>query len=188
MTDKLIGIYSSVPGCGKTEVTNYLANNHGYRPVKFAGTLKMMIANLLLDIGIEDPRRYTDGDLKEEIIPFFGVSCRHMMQTLGTDWGRALIKPTVWVDVASARIGRLLSEGTKVVVDDMRFPNEYQAIRDLGGVCVRIIRPGRKAPNGHPSEGLLDGHDFDMTLVNDGSIQDLHTITHQVYHKLANAA
>ncbi len=188
MNDRLIGLYSSVPGCGKTEVTNFLANNHGYRPVKFAGPLKSMIQSMLSDIGIDDPLRYTDGSLKETVIPFLGVSCRHMMQTLGTDWGRALIKPTVWVDVTSAKIMRLLDDGWKVIVDDMRFPNEYQAIRDLGGSCVRITRPGRTAPNGHPSEGLLDGFDFDMTLVNDGSLQDLQTITHDLYHRLNNAA
>ncbi len=188
MNDRLIGLYSSVPGCGKTEVTNFLANNHGYLPVKFAGTLKAMLHPMLEAIGVEDPRRYTDGALKEEVIPFLGVSCRFLMQTLGTDWGRALVKPTVWVDVAAARIRRLLSDGTACVVDDMRFPNEYQAIRDLGGACIRITRPGRTAPNGHPSEGLLDGFDFDMTLVNDGSLQDLQTITHDLYHRLNNAA
>jgi hypothetical protein len=49
----------------------------------------------------------------------------------------------------------------------MRFPNEAEAIRDAGGVLVRITRPGVASPVRHASEGGLDGWRFDLDLVND---------------------
>lgn len=169
----LLGLYSSVMGSGKTELTNVLVNQHGYAPVKFAGCLKEMLKVLLVTAGMHptETLRYTDGDLKETPIPFFGgKTCRWMMQTLGTDWGRRLITPTIWIDVAKAKILRLLNDGWRVVVDDMRFENEYEAIKELGGATVMVTRPGLVETTGHPSEGLLDRHPFDHVLGNLGDL------------------
>ncbi len=171
----LIGLYSSVMGSGKTALTEALERDHSFVSIKFADVLKRMIRVLLTEgMGISSThaRRYTDGDLKETVIPFFGVSCRHMMQTLGTDWGRALIKPTIWIDVAKARIQEQIDLGCSVVVDDMRFPNEYDAIVALGGTVIRVVRPGLVDATGHVSEGALDRHQFDLEMANNGSLED----------------
>jgi hypothetical protein len=181
----LIGLYSSVMGSGKTALTDELERHALFTSVKFAGTLKSMIRRLLEDAGIEEPWRYTDGDLKETVIPFFGVTCRHMMQTLGTDWGRALIKPTLWIDVAKARISSLMAAGLSVVVDDVRFPNEFQAIKDLGGTMCRVIRPGLQDTTGHASEGALDAYRFDLVLPNVGSLEDWQGVAGWLVQKLA---
>jgi hypothetical protein len=184
----LIGLYSSVMGSGKTEMTNVLVNQHGYAPVKFAGTLKDMLRFLLtgaLGISLEETFRYTDGDLKETPIPFFGMkSCRWMMQTLGTDWGRNLISPTIWIDVWKARVARLLKDGWRVVVDDMRFPNEHDAVRALGGVTVMVSRPGLVETTGHASEGLLDKFPFDHVLGNHGSLDEWRDLASRFHTRL----
>lgn len=172
----LIGLYSSVMGCGKSEITKVLVEDHGYVNVKFAGTLKSMLTPLLVTLGIppQDTHRYTEGPEKETILPVIGVSTRRLMQTLGTDWGRNIIKSTIWVDVTWAHISRLLSDGWKVVVDDVRFPNEFDVLKQHGGHLVKVIRPTAKLTAAHLSEGLLEGKEFNSLVMNEGSLEELH--------------
>jgi hypothetical protein len=54
----------------------------------------------------------------------------------------------VWVDAAF----RDYDPEVPTVVTDVRFPNEIEKIRALGGVIVRIDRAGHQAANGHVSE------------------------------------
>jgi hypothetical protein len=70
-------------------------------------------------------------------------------------------------------------ENEALVVTDVRFPNEADAIRQAGGVVVRIERPGvgpHTDPGGwvHESDVALDHYDFDVTVKNDGTIEELH--------------
>jgi hypothetical protein len=57
-------------------------------------------------------------------------------------------------------------------VTDIRFANEAAMIRDLGGVLVRVERPGVGPVNEHVSEVMP--FEADHTLLNDGSIEQLH--------------
>ena len=59
-----------------------------------------------------------------------------------------------------------LKVGLTVLIDDMRFPNEYHLIKELGGECWLIKRPGNATTTSHPSEGGLDGYSFDRVLNN----------------------
>jgi hypothetical protein len=60
-----------------------------------------------------------------------------------------------------------------VVVDDVRFPNEAQLIKSMGGQLWRIERPGLTDATGHSSEGGLADWEFDRVIVNDGTVEDL---------------
>ncbi len=175
MLPYLIGLYSSAPGCGKSEVALNLQQRLGYVPVKFAETLKSMTSCFLEAWGMSHVliSRALNGDLKEAPIEGLGVTCRSLMQTLGTDWGRTCVDPEVWIKVTMRRVNRLLEMGERVVVDDMRFPNEYQALDLRGGCMINVTRPGVVAPNGHASEGLLDHHPFKATVTNDGTLEEL---------------
>jgi hypothetical protein len=86
------------------------------------------------------------------------------------------------VDVVKARIENLLSKGHNVVVDDMRFLNEIELIRSLGGRTLKVTRPSASnTTNSHPSEGALDGLEvFDYWLLNKGSLEDLKHMTRSV--------
>jgi hypothetical protein len=66
-----------------------------------------------------------------------------------------------------------LSAGDKVVITDVRFPNEADAIKALGGQIWRVKRLGVGAVNGHVSETAMDGYPVDQIFVNNGSIDDL---------------
>jgi len=53
------------------------------------------------------------------------------------------------------------------IVDDLRFPNEYERIIQLGGYPVKVDRPGTAPYTAHPSEGLLEH--YPMPLINNNS-------------------
>ncbi len=178
MLPDLIALYSPSMGHGKTSVSKYLQEAHSYVPVKFAGTIKAMISEFLSQFGIPivDIPLYLEGGRKEQPLSELGltVSPRHLLQTLGTEWGRDLVNREVWVAVTVSKITRLLAAGHRVVVDDMRFNNEYDAMRDLGAVLIRVDRPGVPEPvKGHPSEGLLDHRGYHHKLSNDSTLASL---------------
>lgn len=75
------------------------------------------------------------------------------------------------------------------IITDLRFPNEFEAIKDRGGVCIRVHRlkdvkhwedehgmkfgSFTKEEPTHTSETALDNHKMDYVLNNSGSIDDL---------------
>ena len=165
---RLIGLYSPAPGCGKSTVANLLIE---HERVSFAESLKRAVSHMLYELGLPGfCYVYTD---KEAIIPGIGVSARHMMQTLGTEWGRACIHPDFWVKIARAKTQRIMNDGRSVVIDDVRFPNEAAMVFDLGGELWRIDRPGVSYNGDHSSEGALEDITPDRVVVNDGSIDQL---------------
>ena len=183
---RVIGLYSPTPQSGKTAVA-YELQQHGYVSVSFASPLKRMLGVFLSCAGYgHDCIESMLFEKKEQRIPEFGVTPRHLMQTLGTEWGRTCVSPTIWVDLWKASVMKWLDGGLNVVVDDMRFPNEWDAVKALSGECWYITRPRtEKLDTEHGSEGALDNHGFDFRLINDA---DLATLYDQVTNRLAQEA
>ena len=154
---------------GKDTVADLLVKQHGFVKVRFADALKRGLAEML---GLTPAQ--LDGDEKETVVPWLGVTPRHLMQTLGTEWGRNLVHPDVWVLATQRHLERLVKNGIKrIVLSDVRFENEAVMTKYLGAL-VRIDRPGVGAVNGHVSEEVweLTPH-LDGVLVNDGTLEDL---------------
>ena len=125
---------SGPAGSGKTELARILCQDHGFTRVRFAGALKAMLLALP---GVE--REHVDGPTTVKETPLDalgGRTPRHAMQTLGTQWGRGLMGVDFWLRVWRAG----LPEGADVVVDDLRFDNEADLVRELGGVVVELRR------------------------------------------------
>lgn len=151
--------FTGYAGSGKSTAAQHLVERHGYTLVKFAAPLKAMMRALGLG------EREIEGDLKEMPSPLLcGRTPRHAMQTLGTEWGRDLIHPSLWVTVAAASIDAVIAQGGDVVVDDLRFVNEAEVIRNRGGYIVEMYRQGYGPINAHASEH----HDliFDSIICN----------------------
>lgn len=172
---KLIALYSPVMGCGKSTAAQYLDEKHSFLRMSFAAPLKGMLYELLThSMGFDscDVQEMLHGSDKERPIPGLEpLTTRTLAQTIGTDWGRKL-DPDFWVKIMAARLKRCSFD--RVVIDDMRFPNEYDLVVKLGGLPVLLIRPGAQATNNHPSEGQLAGKPFSCGIVNGGTIEDLH--------------
>lgn len=170
MTAVLIGLYSPAAGSGKTTLALGL-RGHGYVRARFADPLKAMLAALLIHQGIrpDDVTRMVDGDLKEcPHHALAGRTPRHAMRHLGTAWGRDCMHPDIWVNAAMMAAAERIDAGRRVVFDDMRFPNEAQAIKRSGGMLIRITRVGVAPQAGeHASEGGLEAWPFDLEIIND---------------------
>jgi hypothetical protein len=178
MTPRLIALCSSAMGSGKSTVAAHLVENHGFVHLAFATPLKQMTVALLKATGMSqgDITEHVYGSRKEDIIPALGVSSRRVQQTLGTEWGRKLIAENLWVDITMAAANALISNGESVVIDDMRFPNEFRAV-DMHpvGSTWRIVRPDAKVTLVHESEGQLDRIHM-REIFNNGSIAELHAL------------
>ncbi len=155
-------------GSGKSTIADHLVADHGYTRVKFAETLK----NMLRALGLTD--RHIEGDLKEQPCSLLGGQTpRRAMITLGTEWGRELIWQDLWVNNWRERAQAVLDAGGKVVVDDMRFPNEADFATSLGALRIRVIRPGQLA-GAHQSEAHASGMPVDREVMNDGTVSEIH--------------
>lgn len=161
----LIGL-SGYAGSGKSEAARVLIHA-GWDRRKFAAPLKGMLQFFLAYQGAaaDHIQRMIEGDLKEVPSAMLGGQTpRHAMQALGTEWGRMRLSDSLWVDAAMRNLP------PRTVFDDCRFENEAAAIRDRGGVIVRIVRPGVGPVNAHVSENLVEP---DLVILNTGTIAEL---------------
>ena len=158
--------FSGVAGCGKSTAAKYLVGKYGYTLVKFADPIR----DMLRGIGMTD--KHFEGELKEKPL-HFGKSPRFLLQTLGTEWARETIHQDFWVNIWCNRVWDLLKQGKRVVVDDVRFPNEALAVRALQGLFLRIetVRVTTTNHSDHISEKPLTG--YSQTLHNNGSVETL---------------
>lgn len=132
-------------GVGKSFAANRF-EEFGYKRMKFASPLKAMLQSLGLN------QRQIEGDLKHEPCDLLcGKTPRWAMQTLGTEWGRNLIGQELWLNAFRRDLGALYPTHS-VVVDDLRFPNEADLIRSLGGVIVRLYGAHSAIDQSHESE------------------------------------
>tara|TARA_R110002020_G_scaffold108792_3_gene251907 strand:- start:12 stop:473 length:462 start_codon:yes stop_codon:yes gene_type:complete len=139
----------------------------------FADPLRDFVARTLTSLG-------HDGfDLvrnhKEEKILGIGVTPRQMMQTLGTEWGRACVHPDLWVMIAEFESKNWL-RSVNVTFDDVRFPNEADMIRRLGGELWLVDRPGVVYEGSHASEGALIDVLPDSVINNSGDLEQLREV------------
>lgn len=173
----LIGLCAPAMGSGKTEVANALVENHGFVKLQYAATLKSMIASLLQGSGMSEwdaAEFIADPELKETPLAILGGKTpRHAMQTLGTEWGRNCITENLWVGITIAKAKALMSQGRNVVIDDMRFLNEAEAVRAAGGTIIRVSRPTAQITSAHASEGELNSYHADWVIPNDSSLATL---------------
>jgi len=97
-------------------------------------------------------------------------SPRQLLQTLGTEWGRGMVGDDIWLKCMEDTLITHQEAGKRmVVIDDLRFRNEYEFLRGMGATIVRVDRPGLPVPEGrsHPSERDWPEFEPDLTLLND---------------------
>lgn len=149
---------------GKSTAARYLIQKRGFVRHSLADPLKKM----LKVIGLTDEQLW--GGHKEVPIALLdGKTPRHAMQTLGTEWGRNCISDDFWLRVWF----ETLPPGD-VVCDDVRFENEADMIRRLGGVVVEIARPVLvEMPRADRHASELLGFTSDETILNLGTVEEL---------------
>lgn len=122
-----------------------------------------------------------DGD---EIIHH--ITGRQLIQRYGTEAHRDIFGDSFWIDVVLD--GYNEDDGTILVITDVRFENEAQAIKELGGEVWEIVRPGVEiADSDHRSEAELPVKYIDRVLVNSGDLFDLEAMVNTMMNMVTFA-
>lgn len=176
---KLIGI-TGLAKHGKDTIADYLVNQYAFMKYSFADPIKEMVNLLVQPFGVRVTDPYWINN-KEEVIPGLGRSLRFLYQTLGTEWGRELVNPDLWVMCAVAQYEELVKEHNEhqlvfggLVVPDVRFENEAEFLRKAGGKIYKVERIGVEAVRTHVSENGLDHEFIDDVIFNNGTLTDLY--------------
>lgn len=116
--------------------------------------------------------QWDDREWKERVLPGICKSPRQLAQTIGTEWGRNLVNPDLWLLLARNEMYAAQRMGAGgIVFSDCRFENEARLILEMGGRVVHLSRPGIAAVSSHVSERMLPAHLLSGHIVNDGSLE-----------------
>lgn len=165
---QLIGL-TGPAGSGKDTVADYLRDRHGFAVMSFAHPVYLGVS-AAFGIPIEQLK---DRHFKEQPIWWIGKSPRQLLQLFGTEFGREMVAKDIWLRVAKRTLDEVCylrdkdSAPCRVVISDVRFDNEAEWVRNLGGVIWHIHRPGVQPVAAHVSEAGVSFEAGDERLVND---------------------
>ena len=180
-TPKLIIGLGHMRNVGKDVAKNVIyqtfvdARKHGGRNPTvhsgaFAEALYETCENLYGWAGMQSKAFYdTDEgrEVKEVVLPLVGKSPRKLLIDLGMAVRENVCEET-WLK-------RGLNVGCDVLIlSDMRFPNEAQAIREADGVLIKITRPslgGFNLPADDPDVQVVGWNDWDFHIVNQDTLE-----------------
>ncbi len=177
---RIIG-FTGPAGAGKDLAASMVPGGHR---IAFADPLYQGLAVML---GVpEGVLRDRSG--KEMPLVDFGASPRQLLQTLGTEWGRQMIRHDIWLRVAYWRWEQAAAAGESIIViPDVRFENEARQIRSEGGEVWLLHRPGIRPVAAHSSEHGLPLRLIDRLLVNDGTVDQLRERVEATFNRQATA-
>jgi hypothetical protein len=154
---------------GKDTIASILVEKYGYRRIAFADKIRDFL------YGINPMVACSPTGYLKDLVNLVGwdnakqePQVRRLLQDLGIS-ARELLDENIWITSALGKV----NSGERIVITDVRFENEANMIRSLGGQIWRVKRPGVEAVNSHISETQLDGYKVEQIFVNSGSIQDL---------------
>ena len=172
-------------GSGKTMLANYLTENMGYKRIYVAEALKNLCSKMLnMSIEEMDEKKnviseyvLTESHAKliseecdidfNDVMEAFGLvnfklqTVRQAYQFLGTDLIRKF-NPNWHIEKMLSTI----KPNEKYVVDDVRFPNEVEALKYHGSKLIFIVRPIVSNVNHHMSEESIKWNDFENLIIN----------------------
>ena len=163
---------------GKDTAAGFLLTERGFARYGFADALKAAAYHLNPLVGsVALPDSLVGEKRLRDVVDALGwegaKECPEVRRTL-QEYGMSIraIEPGFWVSAAMrpAAAARLTQP---VVITDVRFPNEADAIRAAGGRLVRVDRPGLPDDDGHASEHAWRSIEPDVVLVNDSTIEHL---------------
>lgn len=137
---RVIGIQGAM-SAGKTTIREQIVAEYDAEWVPMAGPLKRS----LVAMGAGDEEIYGSKKMEPNEL-WGGKTNRFAQQTIGTEWGRKIISQDIWVNCVTRDIERIYADRfsneaqTIIVIDDLRFPNEAQMVRDFGGELWTVRR------------------------------------------------
>lgn len=176
---KVVGL-SGVARAGKDEAANALVNQLGFvkRSLSQPLTDALDAMNPIVGVHPHDCKIVRYAEVSEMLGYEEGKNAfpeyRRLLQVYGTEGGRHVHGENCWVDLAFKWAED--NGVTRLVLPNVRFPNEAAAVEERQGLVYRIERPGTGAVNEHASDNALTADDFhpDMIISNNGDITALH--------------
>lgn len=183
----VIGICGQA-GAGKDTLAKWFIER-GYTRSGFADPIKWML-NQAFHWTMAD---WDDREWKEDVTSVCAfdsdslareVSPRYLAQWLGTEVVRNNFGPDAWIEVWKQRWHD--TGQPRVVVADVRFQNEVDAIHKLGGIVIRVTRKGDRSAevfydndgdvvaSPHESERTNILRNIDHEIANDGTIEEMY--------------
>jgi hypothetical protein len=200
----IIGVCGFI-GSGKDTVADYLVNLHHFRRESFANTLKDAVAAVFgWDRTMLEGRTKQAREWREQQDNWWTnrlgivITPRWVLQNWGTEVCRNGFHDDIWI---ASLENKLRNSTDDVVISDCRFPNEIRAIKQAGGIVVRVVRGAEpewydaavsrnRGPDGnstwslsgrkleqlgvHASETSWVGTNFDVVLDNNSTLDDLY--------------
>lgn len=171
---------------GKDTIADHMVQHYGFIKISLGDPLKKAIKEIF---------SFTDvqlwGSDKDVVDPFWKITPREVMQFVGTDCFRIglserfpNISDNLWAMVLEKQIYNHISHGhNKIIVPDLRFPNEEQVIRKFNGKIWRVIRENFVNIDEHISENssnkICTDHEFHNV-----TIQQLHKDVSVIYETM----
>jgi hypothetical protein len=179
----MIGLVGSF-GSGKDEVARVLVAHRGYKRAAFGEQLKAEVRAALMGVNALIAPTYIfdliremkiEGDTDPGYKPT-SENMRRLLQWWGTEYRRAT-DPDHWVKALAATHHPIIRP--RLVITDVRFPNERKWVLSQGGEVWKVVRPcvayDYEHLAQHESERMAlepDGN-FDRVIMNDGDLDDL---------------
>lgn len=207
----LIGI-CGLAGSGKDTVADHLVANHKFTKISLADPLKRICKQVF---NFSDQQLWGPSQFRNEPDPNWPqgdgfLTPRYALQRLGTEWGRDC-SPDVWVRYALQQAIDLMSSTTLqytsqrglhssgsneyftngVVIPDVRFGNEVEAIKKAGGIVWKITRDGaglEGSAGQHASEQEMQKIDhrlFSLGIRNNSSKEALFAVVDALMSELS---
>lgn len=164
-------------GAGKDTVAAHLVREYGYVRYSCADPIKDL---LNAKFGWA-PSYWEDRAWKESVVvTAYGpgqrrihdtsaeLSPRQLAQWLGTEVGRHLAGPDVWINALLVKAAANGHRGC-TVIPDIRFDNEARAVQAHGGIVINVWRPAVAAVAEHISERGVDDLYIDYEINNAGT-------------------
>jgi len=156
---------------GKDASVSYLINKYGGEKISFSKYLYNILYYVQDLCGLKKEKD------------------RHFLQLIGTEWGRKK-DPELWINLI---LNDIKEKNTNLYCSDLRFLNEFLALKNDGWFCVKINRYnvdknriGTGDAN-HISENELDcleDSEWNYIIDNDGDIENLYEKLDEIVKKL----
>ena len=184
---KLIGVLGRSRS-GKDTTANIIMSLYPEQYIlrRFAQPIK----NALKEIYDFTPEQLED-DEKEVIDKRYNITPRQAMQEMTAHYlkkhGGAFFSERVFTafDIsASASDSATVSAPFGIIIPDVRYEHDINAIRNRGGIIIKVTRPSLTINQQHTVEDNIQTFEGDFTIVNDGDILHLKNKIESIFNQI----